>query len=345
MYETRWVRGESRARGSDQHAADLFWRDLFGPRRSRRRSRGWSGEADAAELVDPVADTRLRQTIVAGLQADPSRSLGAAAFFFSVSPPRHSDPSASTARGSSPIDCMLRTIAALRGTLMRTLPGPTPAGEVKLALGDAPSAGVIELLEQTAFHYRWNIEVMVPQWRGSTGRAAVSAAIAAGRLAEVTLTSVRTLSAAATAGVSLGNPPCTLLPPDQIVWRTVGGVLHIDAGGEGRHADANNFNYTTNAWSGSHAAIPNLVCGSITRTWPIGDRMADRITVEGSPINASEIARVIKSPGTIVLVSPATYLAAHPEIMDTLRRELGKRLGSEASTPSGISTRIEIGVR
>ena len=93
---------------------------------------------DFAEVADPVADKRLQQVLLAALQSDQTRPAGAAAYFFQTAPPKHSDPSVSQARGSSPIDCLIKTVAALRATLLRVLPGPTPRGEVKLALSDDP---------------------------------------------------------------------------------------------------------------------------------------------------------------------------------------------------------------
>jgi hypothetical protein len=314
----------------------------------RRRSFARATEA-LAEVADPVADKRLQQVLLGALQSDQTQWAGAAAFFFQVAPPKHSDPSVSQARGSSPIDCLIKTVAALRATLSRVLPGPTPSGEVKLALSDDPDAATLDLLGVTALDYKWNVEVFVPELPpGARGRAAVIRAIAAGKLADARLVSTRTIAFSSISPPYMGSRLCTRLPADQITWPRLmpGGGLHIDAGGDGAHADAANFNYNPTGW-GTRAGkpVPNLVCGNIKRTWPIGDRMADKITVEGSPINPTEIARVIKSPGKISILTPLDWLTQNPDILPTLRRELGTRLGSEVQTDEGSSKRIVIDVK
>jgi len=314
----------------------------------RRRSFARVSEA-LAEVADPVADKRLQQVLIGALQSDQTRPAGAAAFFFQVAPPRHSDPSVSLARGSSPIDCLIKTVAALRATLSRVLPGPTPGGEVKLALSDDPDAAALDLLGVTALDYKWNVEVLVPERpSGGRGRTAVSSAIAAGKLAEVRLVSARTIVFSSVTAPNLGPRPCTRVPADQIIWPRLmaGGGLHIDAGGDGKYADAANFNYDPIGWGKrSGKPVPNLVCGNIKRTWPIGDRTADKITTEGSPINPTEIARVIKSPGKISILTPSDWLTQNPAILPTLRRELGTRLGGETQTDEDGSKRIVIDVK
>jgi hypothetical protein len=333
----------------ERRAADLFWRDLTGGATAPGRRAFARASEDHAEVADPVADKRLYQVLLGALQSDQTRAAGAAAFFFQIAPPKHSDPSVSQARGSSPIDCMIKTVVALRATLSRVVPGRTPGGEVKLALSDDPDAAALDLLGVTALDYRWNVEVLVPVLpSGARGRGAVSRAIAAGRLADVRLVSARTIAFSSITAPSLGPRPCRRLPADQIAWPSLmsGGGLHIDAGGDGAHADAANFNRDPIGWgTRSGVPVPNLVCGNIMRTWPIGDRMADKITVEGSPIHSPEIARVIKSPGRISILTPSEWLKKNPDILPTLRRQLGTRLGREVQTDEGASKRIVIDVR
>jgi hypothetical protein len=304
---------------------------------------------DLTEVADPVADKRLQQVLLGALQRDQTQPAGAAAFFFQVAPPKHSDPSVSQARGSSPIDCLIKTVAALRATLSRVMPGPTPGGEVKLAVSDDLDAAALDLLGVTALDYKWNVEVLVPELPSSArGRGAVSSAIAAGKLADVKLVSARAIAFSSITAPTLGTRPCTRLPADQITWPRLmsWGGLHIDAGGDGAHADAANFNYDPVGWgTRSGKPVPNLVCGNINRTWPIGDRMADRITVEGSPINSKEIARVIKSPGKISILTPLAMLKRDPDILPTLRKELGARLGREVQSEEGVAKRIVIDVK
>ena len=122
------------------------------------------------------------------------------------------------------------------------------------------------------------------------------------------------------------NPenPCDPIPPDQIVWKRTGeGKLHIDAGGEGKHPEANNLNWMPTVHGGGGGPslehgdpIPNLVCANILSTWPIGDRQVDLVTVEGSPLNAQEIARVIKDGGKIIIIPGG--LSQHPELVEAL---------------------------
>jgi hypothetical protein len=304
---------------------------------------------DLAEVADPVADKRLQQVLLAALQSDQTRPAGAAAYFFQTAPPKHSDPSVSQARGSSPIDCLIKTVAALRATLLRVLPGPTPRGEVKLALSDDPDPPTLDLLGLVALDYSWNIEVLVPALpSGARGRAAVSGAITAGKLADVRLVSARTIAFTSVTAPNLGSRPCRRLPADQIIWPRLmpGGGLHIDAGGDGVHADAANFNRDPLGWGTRlNVPVPNLVCGNIMTTWPIGDQMADKITVEGSPINSTEIARVIKPAGRISILSPSDWLQKNPDLLPSLRRGLGKRLGREVISDEGVSKRIVIDVK
>jgi SAM-dependent methyltransferase len=87
--------------------------------------------------------------------------------------------------------------------------------------------------------------------------------------------------------------------------------MHIDVGGEGRFSTAYNLNpRTTTTTTGIPGQpIPNLVLG-VGERMPFPDHSANLITIENAPIRpraASELARVIKPGGTILLWHPTPY--------------------------------------
>jgi hypothetical protein len=296
----------------------------------------------ARKVVDPSMDARLRQVLLEQRYISSDLPSSAGSYYFLAAPPRATDPSVSLRDGESLIDAILSTVSALRPTLDSD-PPPSPmypkpvTRELKLALSDVPESPATAILEATAHGYRLNIEVLVPQLlpEGMLGRPAIKQAIAEGRLSNVQLVSHTEVKHTEVEPPAL-NPamPCTPVPPDQIVWkRTSAGKLHIDAGGEGKHPEANNLNWSSSVHGGGAGPalkdgdpIPNLVCGNILSTWPIGDRQADIITVEGSPMNPIEIARVIKDGGKIAIIEGG--LREHlPKLLD----ELGPRVNREAA--------------
>lgn len=88
-------------------------------------------------------------------------------------------------------------------------------------------------------------------------------------------------------------------------------TIHIDIGGEGRHARAINVNplRTTTTTGTPGRPIPNLVVGHGERM-PFADHVADLVTVENAPLRTDtidEIARVLKPGGVVRLSHPADY--------------------------------------
>lgn len=88
-------------------------------------------------------------------------------------------------------------------------------------------------------------------------------------------------------------------------------VIHLDIGGEGRHAGAINVNpqglTTTTGVPGR--PIPDLVVAR-GEALPFASGVADMVTVENAPIRDAtldEIARVLKPGGTVRLLHPTDY--------------------------------------
>jgi SAM-dependent methyltransferase len=100
---------------------------------------------------------------------------------------------------------------------------------------------------------------------------------------------------------------------------------HFDIGGEGKYPDAVNVNpnETTTTTGAPGRTIPNLL--KVTgEELSAANASADIITVENAPISAktaSQIARVIKPGGQILLESPAGYATtAHQRVIDAIGR-------------------------
>jgi len=296
----------------------------------------------ARRVADPVADTRLQQVLLADLQAAPGQPCSAAAAYFQTNPPLASDPSLAHGPSTSLVEALLSAVRSVRAVfdgLKQPLARPAPgSGEMKLALSDVPGVAAAEMIDATALGYRLNIELLVPQAPdGSLGSAAVSSAIAAGRLSSIGLASHSEVRHATVTPVPMdGLTPCAPIPPDQIVWkRNAAGQLHIDAGGEGKHPEANNLNWTDKVYGAGGGPglstgdpIPNHVCGNIERSWPIGDRQADIISVHGSPIHPPEVARVIRDGGHISLTA-----GGMPQALAELVALLGPRIKTLDATP------------
>jgi len=87
--------------------------------------------------------------------------------------------------------------------------------------------------------------------------------------------------------------------------------VHLDIGGEGRHARAINVNperlTTTTGLPGR--PIPNLIVGT-GEALPVRAASVDKVLVENAalrPGSEREIARVLKRGGTVRLVHPSGY--------------------------------------
>ena len=68
--------------------------------------------------------------------------------------------------------------------------------------------------------------------------------------------------------------------------------------------------------------IPNFILGNVDNQ-PLSDNIADLITLEGTPIRdntPSEIARIVKPGGMIILVNPEGEfnLNMHKQVIDTV---------------------------
>lgn len=114
--------------------------------------------------------------------------------------------------------------------------------------------------------------------------------------------------------------------------------LHLDIGGEGRHAGAINVNpaRVTSTTGGPGRPVPNLVLGR-GEALPIASGVADVVTVEHAPLRpgaADEIARVLKPGGIVRLLHPADYAGvAHDAVAGALGLELAAR--TTARVPGG----------
>jgi len=281
----------------------------------------------ARKVAAPDVDLRLQQVLIGTLQKDNSMPASAGAYFYEKEPLKGADVSKTMAQEPSLIDSVFGTVRALRSAISKELKisAEHPAwGDVKLAVSDPPTRAAVGMMRATAYHYEWDIEVLVPALPadGLRGRPAIKKAAETGRLSDVKLAYDQDVEHAAVTPPRLNVSRCTLIPPDQIKWKKNSqSKLHIDAGGEGAHPEANNLNYSTVGMGG--VVIPNLVCGNLMNTWPIGDRRVDIITVESSPLNVTEMERVIKPGGKISLRHPKKY---SEQVLPDLLSALGNRV-------------------